>query len=215
MSATALLRIAAGELGYTEDPPGTNRTKYADEVGHINGYPWCASFIVWCAHKALVELPSESAYTPSMAVAFQKAGQWASDPQPGDFAFFDFPDSKRRIQHVGIVESSTPTSVTCIEGNTSPGKSGSQDNGGGVYRRTRSKDHVVGYGRPVFEEDELTDDEREALLTANHFVKVMWPPYADKIDEIHQHLEVLMKGVPSMGIPTTPQVLREIHEAVT
>lgn len=62
------------------------------------------------------------------------------------------------------------------------------------------------------EEDELTQDEREAVLTANHFVKVIWPDYATKIDQIHQHLEVLMKGVPAMKIPPTPRLVQEIAE---
>lgn len=216
MSARSLLAIAADEIGTTEDPPGSNRNPYAPEVGHINGYPWCASFVVWCARRALIELPSESAYTPAMASSFQKAGRWVTgNPQPGDFAFFDFPDSKRRIQHVGIVESSSPTTVTCIEGNTSPGSAGSQDNGGGVYRRTRSKSHVVGYGRPDFQEDELTETQEEWLGRVHHFVEVEWPAYAKKIDQIAQHLDVLMLGVPAMKIPPVPQTVFEIKKAVT
>lgn len=62
------------------------------------------------------------------------------------------------------------------------------------------------------EVDELTADEREAVLTANHFVKVIWPQYAPKIDQILQHLEVLMKGAPAMGIRPVPQVLFEVAE---
>lgn len=60
--------------------------------------------------------------------------------------------------------------------------------------------------------DELTADERDAVLTANHFVKKIWPEYAAKIDAIHQHLEVLMKGVPAMDIPPTPRLIQEIAE---
>lgn len=59
---------------------------------------------------------------------------------------------------------------------------------------------------------ELTADERDAVLTANHFVKKIWPDYARKIDEIHQHLEVLMEGVPAMKIPPTPRLIQEIAE---
>lgn len=61
-------------------------------------------------------------------------------------------------------------------------------------------------------EVELTADERDAVMTANHFVKVIWPDYARKIDQIHQHLEVLMKGVPAMRIPPTPKLVQEIAE---
>lgn len=59
---------------------------------------------------------------------------------------------------------------------------------------------------------EMTADEREAVLTANHFVKAIWPAYATKIDQIHQHLEVLMKGVPAMNIRPVPAVIFEVAE---
>lgn len=142
--------LAATHVGYTETPSGSNRTKYAAEAGHANGAPWCATFIVAVARRLGIVLPSESAYTPAMANAFRAAGRFHATPQRGDIAFFDFPDSKNRIQHVGIVVTADAGTVTCIEGNTSSGSGGSQDNGGGVYRRTRPRRHVVGYGRPVF-----------------------------------------------------------------
>lgn len=175
-TAQGLLAAARSELGTTESPARSNRTAFAAEAGHANAAPWCATFIVAIARRVGLALPSESAYTPAMANGFRAAGAWHPEPRPGDLAFFDFPgDAKRRIQHVGIVESATPTTVTCIEGNTSPGAAGSQDNGGGVYRRTRPRTHVVGYGRPHFTTPEddmaLTDAERGrlfALLEANN-----------------------------------------------
>ena len=127
---------AASELRTTESPPGSNRTEFASEAGHANGQPWCATFLVAIARRVGLALPSESAYTPTMANAFRAAKRWVGTPLAGDIAFFDFPDAKRRIQHVGVVESSTATTVTCIEGNTASGWAGSQDNGGGVWRRT-------------------------------------------------------------------------------
>lgn len=150
-----IIAAAVGELGYTESPAGSNRTKYAKEAGHANGQPWCATFVVAMARRVGVKLPSESAYTPTMAAGFKSLTKL---PQPGDIAFFDFPDSKRRIQHVGIVESVNfaKATVTCIEGNTSPGTAGSQDNGGGVYRRTRPFAHVVGFGRPAYPKEVVT-----------------------------------------------------------
>jgi hypothetical protein len=67
--------------------------------------------------------------------------------QPGDQALFSFGQG-----HTGIVESVNfvRRTVTCIEGNTSPGSAGSQDNGGGVYRRTRGFSTMWGVGRPAF-----------------------------------------------------------------
>lgn len=150
-TAAAFIAIAASDLGYQESPAGSNRTKFAATAGHANGQPWCATFLVSVARRQGLVLPSESAYTPAMANGFKAAKQLHSIPAVGDFAFFDFPnDSKSRIQHVGVVESFTGETVTCIEGNTSAGIRGSQDNGGGVYRRRRPRAHVVGYGRPSY-----------------------------------------------------------------
>ena len=146
----AVLAEAAKEIGYTESPAGSNRTKFANEAGHANGQPWCATFLVAIFRRQGLKLPSESAYTPHMAQGFRYDDAFLRNPKVGDIAFFDFPDSKNRIQHVGIVEKVEPAHVVCIEGNTSPGTSGSQDNGGGVYRRRRSRSHVVGYGRPRY-----------------------------------------------------------------
>lgn len=145
-----ILIEAAKEIGYTESPPGSNKTKFAQEAGHVNGYAWCATFVVAMARRVGIKLPSESAYTPSMANGFKPLNRL---PQAGDLAFFDFPaDGVNRIQHVGIVESIDfrRGQVTCIEGNTSSGEIGSQSNGGGVYRRTRPFSHVVGFGRPNY-----------------------------------------------------------------
>lgn len=149
-TAAQFVDAARAEVGYFEMP--VNRTKFAAEAGHANGQPWCATFVVAMARRVGLKLPSESAYTPAMYNGFRAAATAYRHgaPRPGDVVFFDFPDSVNRIQHVGICVSATATSVTCIEGNTSPGTAGSQSNGGGVFGRTRPRSHVVGYGRPAF-----------------------------------------------------------------
>lgn len=40
MSAETVIAIARGELGKTENPPGSNRTKYGEAFGW-DGVPWC------------------------------------------------------------------------------------------------------------------------------------------------------------------------------
>ena len=166
-TADRFISEALREIGYTEAPPGTNRTKFAAEAGHADAQPWCASFVVAIARRTEVQLPSESAYTPAMATAFRKAQRLFDTPQSGDVAFFDFPDSKKRIQHVGIVESATATHVTCIEGNTSRGSAGSQDNGGGVFRRKRPLTHARGFGRPAWQIIIDTREDDMAKLVRN------------------------------------------------
>lgn len=181
-TAEQFVAEAASEVGYQEQK--TNRTKFALEADHINGYPWCGTFVVAIARRCGIKLPSESAYTPAMAVSFQRAKRWTQIPHVGDLAFFDFPDSKRRVQHVGIVERVSPEGVTCIEGNTSPGSGGSQDNGGGVYRRLRPLKYVVGFGRPEFTQgDELTSEQDEMLKRINHFVVVEFPRIVEDLRE--------------------------------
>lgn len=141
------LRVAAAEIGTVESPAGSNCQKYSSALGRPCE-PWCADFQVWVARTAGVKLPSESAYTPTMAQGFKSLARWYTSPIPGDLAFFNF--GSGIIRHVGIVESVSPSAVVTIEGNTSSGDAGSQDNGGGVYRRTRGRSLIVGFGRPNY-----------------------------------------------------------------
>lgn len=153
-TAQEFLAAAASEIGYTENPPGSNRTKFAAEAGHLNGYAWCMTFLNAIAVRTGLDLPPgvlTTAYTPAAAGDFKRAERWTLVPEVGAWAFFDFPDSKYRIQHVGVVEAIHPDgTVTCIEGNTASGTAGSQDNGGTVARRRRNASLVVGYGLPYY-----------------------------------------------------------------
>lgn len=160
-TADCVIAQARSEVGYTESPPGSNRTKFAAEAGHANGQPWCATFMVAIARRCGGKVGNESAYTPSLFESMAHPGA----PAPGDLAFFDFPDSVHRIQHVGLVIAASGSSVTCIEGNTSAGAGGSQSNGGGVYERTRPRSLVAGFGRPNYtsEEDDMTPDQSAKL----------------------------------------------------
>lgn len=144
--------------GITEDPPGSNRNKFAAIAGHANGQLWCATFLVAGAREVGLKFPNDSAYTPTLADGFRKAGRWSADgPVRGDLAFIDFPnDAKNRIQHVAVVVEVDGDSIRTIEGNTSSSNSGLQDNGGGVFRKRRPRKIVVGYGRPAFDPEPPT-----------------------------------------------------------
>lgn len=142
----------------TEDPPGSNTNRFTRQYG-LNAQPWCAMF-VWCvlADKDVPIL--KTAYTPTMADYFkdQKRGFIRdADAKPGDIVFFDFRDSLPRIQHVGFVVSNTGGALVTVEGNTSSGSAGSQDDGGGVFRRTRSYTDAAYYGRPRYASDVLPE----------------------------------------------------------
>ena len=150
-TATQVLNVARAELGTREQPDGSNRTKYGAWYGW-DGLSWCDIFVSWvAAHAGALDIIGRCAYTPAHAAWFQAMGRWGTEPRPGAIAFFDFPDSVHRIQHVGIVERVLPKGIIqTIEGNTSSGERGSQSNGDGVYRRRRSTAYVVGYGYPDY-----------------------------------------------------------------
>lgn len=150
--ARDVLDVARGELGNTESPAGSNRTKYGRWMG-LDGQPWCMSFLQWCFAQAGRPLPYRTGSCSALLNWYKKNHPECvvDTPQPRDIIIYNF-------GHTGIVESAATTAVTAIEGNTSPGDSGSQDNGGGVFRRTRSGRLVKAYIRP-------DNPEKEDIMT--------------------------------------------------
>ena len=159
-TVSELLRIAQQELGNTESPAGSNRTKYGQWMG-LDGQPWCMSFVQWCFSQVGVALPKRTGSCGDLMRAAQAAGCWvARDFQPGDVVIYDFSGKQKTTQHCGIVEIPLPDyGVQAIEGNTSQG-GGSQDNGGMVCRKNRAGKYIIGAVRPDFDpekkEDEMT-----------------------------------------------------------
>lgn len=145
-----LLRIARQELGNTESPAGSNRTKYGKWFG-LDGNPWCMMFIMWCFAQAGVKLPARTASCGELMRAAKAAGCWVNGNfQPGDVAIYDFSGKQKTTQHCGIVELELPDyGVQAIEGNTS--ERGSQDNGGMVCRKNRADKYIIGAVRPIFD----------------------------------------------------------------
>jgi hypothetical protein len=149
------------EIGYTENPPGSNRTKFAAEAGFPNGQAWCATGLVAIARRVGLTLPL---YTPNASALVNSFGNIHIHPQPGDFVGYHFSGEAAGIDHVGVVESVDllRAQVTSIEFNTTPGTAGVQSNGGGVYRRTRPFAQVVGFGRPSYKEAPVADAAQPA-----------------------------------------------------
>lgn len=170
-----VLNQARSELGYAESPSGSNKTKFSAEAGHVNGYAWCATFVVAMFRRCNLRLPSESAYTPTMANGFRLNNQFYNEkPIPGDVVFFEWPNMGR-ISHVGIVESATSRNdIYTIEGNTDTfgGRTG-----GKVMRQHRTK-YIAGYGRPSYgaefpnEENELMAAKDEIIANVNSHTSV-------------------------------------------
>jgi hypothetical protein len=150
----AIIDLAERELGTTEYPAGSNKVKYNDwyyPEGHkyfqdSTDYAWCGTFCSYVYLGAGFQMPPIDTelgvhYIPTLYHK-AKALKWNTDePQMGDLVLFDFKnDGKTFAQHIGIFHSwlEKGKTFTTIEGNTSKGESGSQNNGDGVYKRKRN-----------------------------------------------------------------------------
>lgn len=153
---------ARRHVGVTENPPGSNRGPYPISTSQINcigydGVAWCGCEVCELAviiGGADIPLKARLAYTPYID---QDAGNGANGlsevsvyaAEPGDIAVFNF--GSGGAKHTGLVVGPTVGGyVHCIEGNTSSGTSGSQDNGGGVYERKRPISDVICVARPDY-----------------------------------------------------------------
>jgi hypothetical protein len=147
-----VLQDLKGELGRDpyEVPAGSNRTKYGQLYG-MDGYAWCAMFVwVVLALWNKIDHP-KSAYTPTVFEWYRSRKRTSRTARVGALVFFNFFDSLDRIQHIGFVVQVGNGWIETIEGNTSSTAAGSQDNGGGVYKRRRVTDsQIVGYAYPFY-----------------------------------------------------------------
>lgn len=156
-----VIRIAAGEVGYSRwDDPETG-TKYGRWYASLtgedyyaeNGVAYCAMFVSWVFHQARVACAGlPGAYCPAMLEEARRAGAAVpkSDARPGDVVYFDW-QLDEETDHVGIVVANYGTFLETIEGNTSTGASGSQSNGGVVARRQRNLHNVCAIVRPDYD----------------------------------------------------------------
>lgn len=161
----AAVMWALKQVGTAEQPAGSNKGPKITQWQVDSGYTWvpgAAAGVPWCqcfANAAAVAggAPQlKTGYTPAVLAGtgdFKRIPE--SQAEAGDMVFFKWPGvSNDSCDHVGILTAparSTGSVVTTVEGNTSPGTAGSQNNGGGVYHRSgataRPKSLVAGYVR--------------------------------------------------------------------
>ena len=158
-TAKDILAVARRELGYTESPAGSNRTKYGKWFG-LDGQPWCMMFVQWCFRQADAQdlLPALTASCGALMRAAQAKGCWITGGyQPGDVVIYDFPGNNVKTDHCGIVLTAVTGGVRAIEGNTGIGNDA---NGGEVMERTRPLSVIIGAYRPHYAEEivEKEDD---------------------------------------------------------
>ena len=108
-----VLRIAAGEVGYSRWSDPERGTKYgrwfARKVGEAyygsNDVPYCAMFSSWVLDQAKVSCAGfPDAYCPTMLAAAERSGATVPPTQarPGDIVFYDW-GGDGETDHVGIV----------------------------------------------------------------------------------------------------------------
>lgn len=151
-----VIDLAKAQVGTVESPKGSNKVRYntwyyGREVSG-SAYPWCMAFVQWVFAHAGMALPYKTASCSALLNWYKKnrPGQVHDAPKAGDIVIYDW-------GHTGIVtEVISSTAVRAVEGNTSATIVGSQDNGGGVYERSRQRSKVSAYIRPYKEDEKVT-----------------------------------------------------------
>lgn len=110
-------------------------------TGLSEGFAWCAATVDFCCDVAGVR-GQGSAGVMNWYRWFQSNGKIVK-PSRGTVAMKDYGGGKG---HMGIVVANLGLLVVTIEGNTSPGESGSQRDGQGLYRRTRPRSWWAAFG---------------------------------------------------------------------
>ena len=154
--------LARSKIGTVERP--TNRVEFNEwYYGSDVSAAWCATYASWVTYNAGAPVPA----TTSKGFAYVAAGvNWAQahglwrprtyTPQLMDEAVFSF--EGQRPDHIELVEDPSKWaggkgSLVNIGGNTQrPGGSGSQRDGGGVWRRVRGA-YLIGFILPPYPAD--------------------------------------------------------------
>lgn len=169
MSLIKVLDTTFEEVGKTEWPPGSNNTEYGKRYG-LNNVPWCVEFLWDCFNRSGERMAffggGKTASCGTLFRWYKEQGLTVpvEDIQSGDIVILNFSGTKD-TQHCGLVsevihnQNGKLLSVKTIEGNTSPGVEGSQDNGGCVALKVRYPKQIVGVCRPMYSEEKpLIDD---------------------------------------------------------
>jgi CHAP domain len=119
----AIVKLAEGEVGVAEQPPGSNDSpriaQYRQATAGSGVGPWCAYFASWAARQAGVPIGDHGQGFGAVSSVWQWAQQTGksmpagSTPAPGDLIVWG-------SRHIGIVESVEPNgTIHTIEGNSS------------------------------------------------------------------------------------------------
>ena len=165
MSLQRVLDTARAELGYTESPPGSNRTKYWEEYDpRFQGQPWCVSGLWWVFRHAGESSAffggAKTASCSTILKWYKEQGMLVpfTEAQAGDIVFLTF-HAGALPEHCGLVTERLGVLLHTIEFNTTAGESGAQDNGGCVAFKTRYPYQVVAVARPKYKEEPMPQEK--------------------------------------------------------
>lgn len=157
LETRSIVDVALGEVGKPDSlemPADSNDVKYNDWYFNTTGpstrYPWCCTFVVWCADqcgfldsgifKKTADCGTLYHYLTGTkkfkSYKTSELTQWGGSyqVQPGDLLFFL--DTRGAYEHMGIIVRSDSTYIYTVEGNTiGQGKTP----GGGVASNTFKK----------------------------------------------------------------------------
>lgn len=175
------------QLGFAEDY-GNNITPYGEWYG-LNGEPWCAMFVSYCAYRAnmLPVFVPRFAYCPDGVNYYRKMKRYYKRdsgyiPKVGDVIFF-YNYSKGRVAHTGIVVEGDARGIFVIDGN-------------GIENSVRKswhslkEDTIDGYGDngglPIY--GSLLTEEEAERQTENQVLEylkeiVQSTPYLTRVDD--------------------------------
>ena len=164
MSREKVIELARADLGYTEDPAGSNRTKYGEAYG-TNGAAWCVQALWFWFREAGERMAffggGKTASCSTLLRWYKEQGLTVpvSEVQAGDIVLLNF-NGKDTPDHCGLVDHAAEAQlkhdrrIYTIEGNTTPGGEGSQDNGGCVALKLRDPRQIVAVCRPQYQPEE-------------------------------------------------------------
>ena len=158
-SIERLIALAEGEIGIQENYAG--HVKYSDEYG-LPCQPWCMMFLWWLyKHSDLADIFYDGKKCAGCGTFLRWAtakGIVVDKPERGDIAIISFGKDKngnRITSHCGLITGVKGLNVETIEGNTC--EVGSQEDGGHVMAKTRSKKLCMAYIRLPYPADDPGD----------------------------------------------------------
>lgn len=162
MSMKKVMELARVDLGYTENPAGSNMTKYGEAYG-MNGVPWCVEALWFWFNEAGERMAffggGKTASCGTLLRWYKEQGLTVPVQQakPGDIAIYNF-SGTMEPEHCGLITEvkmaiNTIASVKSIEGNTTT-SNGSESNGGCVAEKTRYTKNIVAVCRPQYQPEE-------------------------------------------------------------